>query len=89
MTFLQKFNELGASLLGPFYAAFNMLATASDFNVACQLPVQAANLKNRLNSEAGRSDVVYTLINAPVEGFFQGKDTALHNKLWEAGMALW
>ena len=90
-SFINKLVAIGAggSVLDPYYSLLDAFVTVSNWNVACQIPTQANSLKSRLSTQAGLSDVLYTLVNVPIEGLFQESNADLNNKLWEAGYAMW
>ena len=73
------------SILDPYYAMADALVTTSNYQVACQFSTQAAQIKVKLQTESGRGDILWTLLNVPVEGFFQGKyNNKLVNQVWSA-----
>ena len=43
-----------------------------------------------MQSEAGYADLVYTIVNVPIEGFFEGKNnSAIVNLLWDVINAMY
>ena len=62
----------------------------SNYQVACLLEEQASQYESRVNSEAGYADLVYTVVNVPIEGFFEGKNNAaITNLLWDVVNAMY
>lgn len=70
--------------LDPFYAINNLLITQSNQNVACLAEEQAAQYQQRVSTPEGYADLVYSVVNVPIEGFLEGKnDNTVLNEIWD------
>ena len=58
-------------------------------NVACAAQAQAQQLNVRTQTSSGAGDLLYTLLYFPVEGFFEGSQSAIvSNQIWNAVSAI-
>ena len=66
--------SIDQNLLQPYYDASDVMIQASNLLVACIIEQQAAQLNIRTNTPAGLGDLFYSIVQFPVEGFFQAKE---------------
>ena len=85
---LESLAKLQENLLQPFYDTSNLLIQMTNFLTACQFSTQASQLSIRTKTEAGKGDMIYTILQYPVEGYFS-TDPLTQNQLWEAFLAIW
>ena len=68
----------------------DLLISFSNYGVACMIVTMANQYTLRVKTDAGLSDLVYTVYNIPVEGFFDGKNNAaIVNVIWNGVEAIY
>ena len=88
--FIDAFVNKTKNVLDPFYIISDWLITLSNYQIACLVEEQAVQYETRVNSDTGYADLVYTIVNVPVEGFFEGKNNAaINNILWDVINAIY
>ena len=89
---LSLFYVSQANFIEPFHLFSYIAIAIGNQNVACALNTQATQFSLRTSSTAGAGDLMYTLADFPIAGFFNTEITTevqTENQIWEAFTALW
>ena len=76
--------------MAPVDSAGYLLIAQGNLNTACVASVQAAQMNQKFNTLSGLGDLMYTVLNYPIEGFFQAQtDPTINNQIWTAVLSLY
>ena len=73
------------SFVAPFVKLNDFVQELANLQVACNFESMSTQFNLRLNTTSGLGDLIYTILYAPIEGFFLGQfDPTIDNKIWHA-----
>ena len=86
---ITSFENIASNVIQPYYDVSTLLISFGNLNVACAATAQAQQLNVRTQTSSGAGDLLYTLLYFPVEGFFEGSQSAIvSNQIWNAVYAI-
>ena len=90
LNLLAAFGNLNENLLAPYHLFSYYMIAQGNQQIACAQQAQATQFNQRTNSLGGMGDLIFTMTQFPIEGFFAGNlKEGVDNQVWNAVYALW
>ena len=85
-----QWDSLKVNIMAPVDSVGYLLIAQGNLNTACVASVQSAQMNQKFNTLSGLGDLLYTVLNYPIEGFFNAQtDPTIKNQIWDAVLNLY
>ena len=86
----RKLEDIFSNVLEPYQAISNAIIAGSNVQTSCSANAQSTQFDLRTTTTGGISDLLYTVTQFPIEGFFMAQSQPdIKNQIWDSVYDHW